>query len=67
LPGTGFPALAPLLGSDTTGPRGRHWVGVAYSLSYLTEEDTAEEGKEGEEKAETPRTTPLEVQVREDR
>jgi hypothetical protein len=52
-----------------TRPRGRQWVGVAYSLSYLTEDDTEEEGKdeedeEDEEKEEKPLAEPLEVQVR---
>lgn len=70
LSGAGFPALAPLLGLEMTRPRGRQWVGVAYSLSYLTEEDTEEEGKDGEEeekkeeKEEKPLAEPLEVQVR---
>lgn len=52
--GPGFPAVSALLGPELTRPRGGHWVGIAYSLSYLTEEDEV-----------TPVAEPLEVQVRE--
>lgn len=52
-------------------PQGQHWVGVAYSMSVLVEDDQKEgeeaeekEGEQGQEKEETPVAEPLEVQVR---